>query len=122
MCMRNQVVLFCLLVLPFQLIFSQSTSPKVRKPLKVGVSITANQYWGDLIESETRFLRVQPGANFSLQLAGTSALQLQVNAGFGRFSEQFDATTSDAQASSNQANSFVETRFGYGELDRKSVV
>ncbi|MCB0837638.1 MAG: outer membrane beta-barrel protein [Bacteroidetes bacterium] len=94
-------------------VFAQNNTQKY--PLQVGFGLSGVAYVGDLTNSTTRFQRVNPGANLSLQLATPRLLDLQVNGGFGKFSEQVD----DGGGVLEPANSFVETQFFYGDLRLK---
>jgi hypothetical protein len=100
------LILFCLC----SQLFAQEPKPKY--PLQVGFGLTGIAYVGDLTNTTTQFQRINPGGNLSLQLVTPRILDLQVNAGFGKFSEQVD----DGGGVVEPANSFVETSFFYGDL------
>lgn len=87
-------------------------------PLKLGIGLSSYSYTGDLIESGDQFRRFYPGGNFSLQFAGKKAIQMQMNAGFGRFAEQTDL---NLLPGNNEVvpNHFVETSFFYTDFRLK---
>ncbi|MDX2248587.1 MAG: outer membrane beta-barrel protein [Bacteroidia bacterium] len=101
------------LLLSFALLCSFSLtaqSKSAKNPLQVGLGLTGIAYIGDLSSRVTQFQRVHPGGNLSLQTETSRPLGLQVNGGFGKFVEQIESQTG------TPANTFVETRFFYGDL------
>lgn len=80
--------------------------------------MSGSMYIGDLTDDETMFHRIYPGANISLQSEGYRNLRAQLNAGFGRFSEQYDTEPPELPKGIFPVN-FVETSFFYGDLRLK---
>jgi LysM repeat protein len=112
----RHLLVFAILAFPFYM-SGQSPSNNTR-PLKVGMSMSGSMYIGDLTDDETMFHRIYPGANISLQSEGYRNLRGQLNAGFGRFSEQYDNTPPELPKGIFPVN-FVETSFFYGDLRLK---
>lgn len=91
---------------------------------KLGIGLTGATYVGDLSDGKMQYNRFYPGVNFSLQNVGKpkSHLQMQLNAGFGAFSEQDDTDTLFANVPKNiRPNRFVYTPFYYGDFRFKVV-
>lgn len=86
--------------------------------LRLGVGLMTTMYQGDLSLDESGSFRVYPGANFSLQSQHSRRLQLQLNAGFGRFADQYDNGVPAAPEGVIPV-SFFETSFFYGDLRLK---
>lgn len=112
----RHLLVFLLWILPLY-IWSQTPAENTR-PLKVGLSMSGSMYIGDLTDDETMFHRIYPGANISLQSEGYRNLRGQLNAGFGRFSEQYDTEPPELPKGIFPVN-FVETSFFYGDLRLK---
>ncbi|MEM7371492.1 MAG: outer membrane beta-barrel protein [Bacteroidota bacterium] len=89
-----------------------------KDPLKVGLGLSGFGYLGDMSESQSSFSRFYPGANFSLQTENRKALKIQLNGGFGKFSEQYDGDPPQVGAHI-EPTTFVETSFFYGDLRMK---
>lgn len=89
-----------------------------RDPLKVGMGLSGFGYLGDMSESQSTFSRFYPGANFSLQTENRKALKIQLNGGFGKFSDQFDGEPPRVEPHI-EPTTFVETSFFYGDLRLK---
>jgi LysM repeat protein len=85
------------------------------KNLKLGLGLLTTMYQGDLSMDESGTFRVYPGANLSIQSQRIRRIQLQLNAGFGRFADQFDNGMPMAPEGVQMA-SFVETSYFYGDL------
>lgn len=110
--MTNNCFILCLLLLPISL-WAQS-----QRQVKVGFGLDGISYVGDLSDPNQKIHRIYPGANLSIQLEGPKRLKLQLNGGFGKFSEQYD----DVRPSNTpgvKVNTFVETSFFYGDLRLK---
>ncbi|MEL6649858.1 MAG: outer membrane beta-barrel protein, partial [Bacteroidota bacterium] len=110
--MTNNCFILCLLLLPLSL-WGQS-----QRQVKVGFGLDGISYIGDLSDPNQKIHRIYPGANLSIQLEGPKRLKLQLNGGFGKFSEQYD----DVRPSNTpgvRVNTFVETSFFYGDLRLK---
>jgi LysM repeat protein len=88
------------------------------RPLKVGLGMSGIMYYGDLSDDGTLFHRIYPGANLSIQSEGKRNLRMQLNAGFGRFAEQYDFDKPSLPEGVFPVN-FVETSFFYGDLRLK---
>ncbi|GAB4427453.1 MAG: hypothetical protein OHK0039_45790 [Bacteroidia bacterium] len=84
-------------------------------PLQIGLGLAGYAYTGDLTYGETDFVRAYPGGNISVQFDGSKALQIQLNAGYGRFVEQLDGPAADP-VDGIAPNTFVETSFFYTDL------
>jgi len=112
----RRLLVIALWIFPLYM-WSQTPSQSTR-PLKVGMSMSGSMYIGDLTDDETMFHRIYPGANISLQSEGYRNLRGQLNAGFGRFSEQYDAAPPELPKGIYPVN-FVETSFFYGDLRLK---
>ncbi|MDX2248586.1 MAG: outer membrane beta-barrel protein [Bacteroidia bacterium] len=84
-------------------------------PLRLGFGFSGSSYLGDLVENEPRVRRSYPGMNLSLQFDRQKRLQMQMNAGFGRFTEQNDLIIRQP-LSEVVPNDFVETSFFYTDL------
>lgn len=80
--------------------------------------MSGSMYIGDLTDDETMFHRINPGLNISLQSEGYRNLRGQLNAGFGRFSDQYDSDPPELPKGIFPVN-FVETSFFYGDLRLK---
>ncbi|MEZ4684548.1 MAG: LysM peptidoglycan-binding domain-containing protein [Bacteroidia bacterium] len=85
------------------------------KNLKLGIGMLTTMYQGDLSMDESGSVRVYPGANLSIQSQRIRRIQLQLNAGFGRFADQYD-NGMPAAPEGVQPVSFVETSYFYGDL------
>ncbi|MEZ4772141.1 MAG: outer membrane beta-barrel protein [Bacteroidia bacterium] len=105
--MKNIPLLFLVLLCSF---YASAQRKSPANPLQIGFGLSGIAYVGDLSSTATQFQRVHPGGNLSLQRASTNALDLQANGGFGNFVEQTESSTS------TQINTFVDTRFVYGDL------
>lgn len=110
----NQINCFilCLLFVP-TLLLGQS-----ERQVKIGFGLDGISYVGDLSDPNQTIHRIYPGANLSIQLEGPKRLKIQLNGGFGKFSEQYD----DVKPSTSPGvtvNTFVETSFYYGDLRLK---
>lgn len=102
-----------ILILSFVLLCSLNVSAQQKSPgspLQIGLGLSGIAYVGDLSSTATQFQRVHPGGNISLQRVSSRPLDLQVNGGFGNFVEQTESSAS------SQINTFVDTRFVYGDL------
>ncbi len=91
---------------------------QTERQVKVGFGLDGISYVGDLSDPNQAIHRIYPGANISIQLEGPKRLKIQLNGGFGKFSEQYD----DVKPSSSPGvtvNTFVETSFYYGDLRLK---
>ncbi|MEL6847454.1 MAG: outer membrane beta-barrel protein, partial [Bacteroidota bacterium] len=84
-------------------------------PLQVGFGLAGNAYLGDYTETDSWMRRVYPGANFSLQKANPRRVQLQVNGGFGKFSDQFEQNPSNLPPGVSPTT-FIETSFIYTDM------
>lgn len=91
---------------------------QARWPLEVGFNFSGISYTGDYSDGASSLSRVYPGANLSLQSSFPRALKLQMNAGFGKFAEQYD-TRSPNIPPGVEIPSFIETSFIYGDLRLK---
>ncbi|MEM6342780.1 MAG: LysM peptidoglycan-binding domain-containing protein [Bacteroidota bacterium] len=110
---QKNCFILCLFIVPC-LLFGQTEGRQV----KVGFGLDGISYVGDLSDPNQRIHRIYPGANLSIQLEGPKRLKIQLNGGFGKFSEQYD----DVRPSSSPGvtvNTFVETSFYYGDLRLK---
>ncbi len=117
--MNLRCLLVCILwTLPVLAMAQLQPPAKGTRPLKVGLSMSGTMYIGDLTDKETMFHRVYPGSNISLQSEGYRNLRAQLNAGFGRFSEQYDSEPPELPKGIFPVN-FVETSFFYGDLRLK---
>lgn len=102
----------CLLILFLPVIsMAQSASP----PLRLGMGFSGYSYLGDLVEQAPRVVRGYPGASLSVQFDGQKRIQMQVNGGFGRFTEQNDLVRTHA-VTEVIPNDFVQTSFFYTDL------
>lgn len=86
--------------------------------LKLGLGLHGIAYRGDLSDPAEPLPRIYPGGNLSIQIEGPSRLKGQLNAGFGKFAEQYDVFLPASQANI-EPNRFVETSFFYGDLRLK---
>ncbi|TAE46516.1 MAG: hypothetical protein EAZ89_19940 [Bacteroidetes bacterium] len=102
--------LFTLLLIPA---FASAQDPPA--PLRVSIGMAGFSYEGDFTYGEEKFRRFYPGTNFAIQFEGKKPLQLQVNAGFGKFREQSDDQFLLA-ADGVTPNTYVETSFFYTDL------
>lgn len=100
--------------------YSQGDSLSSGRYFQLGLGLTASSYIGDFTRDIADLYRIHPGANLSMQTTGPASIQLQANAGFGKFTEQMDGKapwfSSDANAAPNR---FVETSFYYADLRLK---
>lgn len=85
------------------------------KNLKLGLGLMTTMYQGDMSMDESGSFRVYPGVNLSIQSQRVRRIQLQLNAGFGHFADQYDNGV-PAAPEGVQPVSFVETSFFYGDL------
>lgn len=85
-----------------------------RTPVKIGVGLTGNNYIGDY--NDPGYFRTYAGSHFSIQKANRNALNLHLQAGFGRFADQFDGDEIPLGPDGQPLPRFVETRFIHGEL------
>ena len=111
--MLRNLLLIVLFVYPLMMIAQPESVP-----LKLGISLVGFSYSGDLIEEGDQFRRFYPGSNFSIQFNGKKSLQLQVNTGFGRFTEQADFPIIPTNTEVIP-NDFVETSLFYIDLRAK---
>ncbi|MEO1212133.1 MAG: LysM peptidoglycan-binding domain-containing protein [Bacteroidota bacterium] len=88
---------------------------ELRWPAQAGFSFSGISYTGDYSEGSSSLSRVYPGANFSIQSSNPRPLKLQLNAGFGKFAEQYD-TDSPSIPPGVEIPTFIETSFIYGDL------
>lgn len=88
---------------------------ELRWPAQAGFSFSGISYTGDYSEGASSLSRVYPGANFSIQSSNPRPLKLQLNAGFGKFAEQYD-TDSPNIPPGVEIPTFIETSFIYGDL------
>lgn len=109
--------LFAVLMFSCSFLYT-SAQNQVRWPLEVGFNFSGISYTGDYSEGNSSLSRVYPGANLSLQSSYPRALKLQMNAGFGKFAEQYD-TSSPNIPPGVEIPSFIETSFIYGDLRLK---
>ena len=84
-------------------------------PLKLGFGLAGFTYTGDFTEENGNIQRYSPGGNVSLQFAGRKSLQFQLNAGFGKFTEQNDGPVFIPMGDI-VPNDFVETSFFYTDI------
>ena len=108
--MRISILSLC-----FALLTCVTSRAQGNKQLKIGLGLAGMSYVGDLSEADNDIRRVNPGVNFSLQTAGTAALQMQVNVGFSKLTEQADGETPPVTPVTPGA-SFVETSLFYGDM------
>ncbi|MEM6765354.1 MAG: LysM peptidoglycan-binding domain-containing protein [Bacteroidota bacterium] len=94
---------------------AQEELPVEQKPLQLGIGTGAINYLGDFTEGSSFLNRFNPTFNFSIQIENKKALQFQLNAGFGSFTEQFDETPPDVP-SEILLNDYVRTSFFYGDF------
>ncbi|MEZ4772140.1 MAG: outer membrane beta-barrel protein [Bacteroidia bacterium] len=105
-------VSICLVILFLPVIsMAQPASP----PLRLGLGFSGYSYLGDLVEQAPRVLRSYPGASLSLQFDGQKRIQMQMNAGFGSFTEQNDLVRTNP-ITEVIPNDFVQTSFFYTDL------
>ena len=88
---------------------------ELRWPAQAGFSFSGISYTGDYSDGASALSRVYPGANFSIQSSNPRPLKLQLNAGFGKFAEQYD-TDSPNIPPGVEIPTFIETSFIYGDL------
>ena len=89
-----------------------------RSQLKLGIGLDGISYVGDLTDPDQAIHRIYPGANLSIQLEGPKRLKVQLNAGFGKFAEQYDVVKPSTDPNI-RVNTFVETSFWYSDLRLK---
>ena len=106
------------LSLCFALFVCTTTLAQGNKQLKIGLGLAGFTYVGDLVETDVNLKRVNPGMNISLQTAGTSHLQMQVNVGFSKLTEQADGG-SPPVTPVDPGYTFVETSLFYGDMRLK---
>lgn len=92
-------------------VLGQDTPP----PLRIGLGFTGNAYRGDLTSETGSIWRAEPGANFSVDLDNQKPLRVQLNLGFGGFTEQADGPLPVAPEGIIP-NEFVRTTFFYTDL------
>ncbi|MFK7922329.1 MAG: LysM peptidoglycan-binding domain-containing protein [Bacteroidia bacterium] len=109
---RFNCFILCLLFIP-SLLVGQS-----ERQVKIGFGLDAISYIGDLSDPDQAIHRIYPGANLSIQLEGPKRLKIQLNGGFGKFSEQYDGVK-PSTSPGVIVNTFVETSFYYGDLRLK---
>lgn len=109
---QTNCFILCLLFVPC-LLWAQS-----ERQVKVGFGLDGISYIGDLSDPDQTIHRIYPGANLSIQLEGPKRLKIQLNGGFGKFSEQYDDVKPSASPGVT-VNTFVETSFYYGDLRLK---
>ncbi|MFK7968984.1 MAG: LysM peptidoglycan-binding domain-containing protein [Bacteroidia bacterium] len=107
-------VLLALVVTPTSFLSGQSGT----RNLRLGFGLMTTMYEGDLSADESGTVRIYPGANFSIQSQRIRRIQLQLNAGFGRFADQYDGEMPAAPVGVVPV-SFVETSYFYGDLRLK---
>ncbi len=84
-------------------------------PLRFGLGYTGNAYRGDLTAESGSLWRAEPGANLSVDANRGKKLGVQLNLGFGGFTEQADEPLSVAP-DDIQPNAFVRTSFTYTDI------
>lgn len=109
---RFNCFILCLFFVPC-LLFGQA-----ERQVKVGFGLDGISYIGDLSDPDQVIHRIYPGANLSIQLEGPKRLKIQLNGGFGKFSEQYDGVKPNASPGVI-VNTFVETSFYYGDIRLK---
>lgn len=86
--------------------------------LQIGAGLSATAYAGDFSDETTRFQRIYPGANLSIQMENLKSIQLQMNVGFGKFADQYDVPVPNPTPDIDEIR-FIETSFFYGDLRLK---
>ncbi|MEL7531216.1 MAG: outer membrane beta-barrel protein, partial [Bacteroidota bacterium] len=109
---QTNCFILCLFFIP-SLLFGQT-----ERQVKVGFGLDGISYIGDLSDPNQAIHRIYPGANLSIQLEGPKRLKIQLNGGFGKFSEQYDGVKPSSSPGVT-VNTFVETSFYYGDLRLK---
>lgn len=110
---KHPYLLFCtaLIFLFTTPVLGQDAPP----PLRIGLGFTGNAYRGDLTSETGSIWRAEPGANFSVDLDNQKPLRIQLNLGFGGFTEQADGPLPPAPEGI-VPNEFVRTTFFYTDL------
>jgi hypothetical protein len=113
--LQRITVLLGLWALVLQL--SPATLRAQRQPVQVGLSYFGASYVGDLNKTVEVLHRYYPGVNVSLQFDSPRRLYMQLNIGGGSFIAQ-DRTLGPSELGI-QPNTFVDTRYVYGDLRAK---
>lgn len=108
-----RLLIFSILLLPF--LANAQPDTTYRTPLVIGFGLSGYSYDGDFsLDNAGR--RIQPGGKLIIQGGGDNKLQMQFQAGFGKFSDQLEVPIEvNYQGVSNPTN-FVETSFIFADL------
>lgn len=106
------LVLSCMLLLLMPMMGQAQDAPP---PLRIGLGFTGNSYRGDLTAEAGSIWRAESGANFSVDLDHKKPFRVQLNLGFGGFTEQADSPL-PTSPEGIIPNEFVRTTFFYTDL------
>ncbi|MEO0896097.1 MAG: outer membrane beta-barrel protein [Bacteroidota bacterium] len=108
--MLRKPLVFSLLLLSVCLMMAQNQ----KAPVKIGVGLTGNNYIGDY--NDPSYFRTYAGSHLSIQKANRRSFNLHLQAGFGRFADQFDGDDIPLDQDGQPLPRFIETSFIHGEL------
>lgn len=109
------IIICCLALYGFNRLPAQSNS------LRLGLGGSSYWYQGDLTQENQTFLRLVPGADFSVNFRANRRIQPTLRAGFGKITEQ-DDLSNYLPSEDITPNRFVETSFFYADFQLRWLI